>query len=477
MRRLMPNFRNKLFFYITLYTFLITPANFDFLKSNTQTITDWARITTVSVQKIIAPTTIGELQNIVRKASEKKQKISILGAGYSQGGQTAYKNGIVIDMRNFKSITNFDIKNQKITVQAGVTWQEIQKYIDPYNLSIKAMQSYYNFSVGGSLSVNVHGRNNKYGQIIETVESIKIVLADGSLINANRQENYDIFRAAIGGYGYLGIIVEATLSLTQNSKMARKVVLMPAKNYKKFFFDQIHDNPEVIMHNGNLYPNDFNKVLSITWYKTNEDLTIKERLLEPGKVYPKELIGMQILRRVNATKKLRAKFEPKILNTKTVVMRNFIMADDTKSLQPLLTFPTSHILQEYFIPCDQFDRFVKLLRNTINDYNVNVINCSIRYVKKNTESILSYASKDSFSFVLYINILNTDSGKKATQKWTQELIDNALICGGTFYLPYQLSARKDQLLKAYPNFKEFLKIKNHYDPQSIFSNELFRKYN
>lgn len=379
-------------------------------------------------------------------------------------------------MQSLKAITHFDKKAKKITVQAGITWKKILEYIDPYNLSIGSMQSYYNFSVGGSLSVNVHGRDNAHGQLISTVESIKMIMSDGSLITASRQENYDLFRAAIGGYGYLGIIVEATLHLTKNCKLAREVRLLSINEYKKFFNDHIYNNPEVIVHNGNLYPNDFKQVLSIAWKKTDLPLTTNERIQQTQPIYLLELIGLQIARRIDKAKEWRAQLEPKMLAKEEIAMRNNIIAYDTKSLQPLITFPTSHILQEYFIPCDKFDMFVQHLNSILSKHQVNVQNCSIRFVKKNTESLLSYAQHDSFSFVLYINILNTQSGKDATQEWTQQLIEQALLCGGSFYLPYLLSARPDQLLKAYPNFNKFLEVKKKYDSQGLFSNELFKKY-
>ncbi len=460
-------FNKKLIFSLIIPVFALLPAD---------KVVDWASITSTPVQKIVKPTCINEIQDVVREATLKKQKVSIWGAGYSQGGQTAYKDGIVVDMRKFNSILKLDVFNKKITVRAGATWKQIIEHIDPYNLSIQSMQSYYNFSVGGSLSVNVHGRQGTSSQLISTVESIKIILADGSLITASRQENYDIFRAAIGGYGYMGIIVEATLNLTENVKIYREVRLIDVKDYKKFFEENIQNRPDIVLHNGNLYPNQFNEVLSIAWKKTDEPLTTRDRFRDPEKLYFAELVGLQILRRVSKAREWRAGLEPKVLNNTQVAMRNFVMAEDTKSLEPLIAFPTSHILQEYFIPCDQFDNFVDELRKIINYYNVNVLNCSIRYVKKNSESLLSYAQQDSFSFVLYINILNMQYGKDATQQWTQELIDQAIKCGGSFYLPYLLSARKDQLLSAYPNFQEFLNTKKKYDPNGIFSNELFRKY-
>ena len=160
------------------------------------------------------------------------------------------------------------------------------------------MQSYNDFTVGGSLSVNVHGRNLDRGQLIETVESIKVLLADGSFVTASRTENSDLFVAAVGGYGAFGIIIEATLLLTENTKIIRSFERLRSEEFQKYFFENIYNNPTVSLYNANLYPNDFNEILSIAWYKTDDKLTISERLQKKKMIYLKDMILEQLLRRI-----------------------------------------------------------------------------------------------------------------------------------------------------------------------------------
>lgn len=51
-------------------------------------------------------------------------------------------------MRSMKRIIDFSQEHKTITVEAGITWRDIQDYIDPYDLSIMTMQTYSNFTVG-----------------------------------------------------------------------------------------------------------------------------------------------------------------------------------------------------------------------------------------------------------------------------------------------------------------------------------------
>src|SRR3990167_4783129 len=281
-----------------------------------------SRLSPTLVSDIIKPNSVEELQNIIRSTNNS---ISFAGGRFSQGGQTAYPGGLVIDTTNLNKITNFDPDQKTITLQPGIKWKDVQKYIDPYNLSIQVMQSYNDFTVGGSLSVNVHSRD-LLGSIIKTVKSIKIIMADGSIKTASRQENVDLFDAAIGGYGLLGPIIEATIELTDNNKIERVVEIMDLEKYPDYFFNNIYNNKKVEFHNANIYPNEFKELLAITWYVTDKPVTTKNRLQEKG-LYLKEKIEEQI--------------EPKRLREPAIVWRNYEMSYSVESLEPIVRFPTT----------------------------------------------------------------------------------------------------------------------------------------
>src|SRR5438445_6939345 len=72
-----------------------------------QYITDQLGITSIPVANIITPNSIEELQTAVRIST---LPISIAGACYSQGGQTGYPNGLVIDMNKLNKIVSLNKK-------------------------------------------------------------------------------------------------------------------------------------------------------------------------------------------------------------------------------------------------------------------------------------------------------------------------------------------------------------------------------
>lgn len=436
-------------------------------------ITDVSQTSVIPVRNVLRPTTITQLQTIVALA---QYPISIAGGRFSQGGQIAYPEGIVVDITHLNKIISLDIAAQEITVEAGITWAAIQKSLAPHKLSVKVMQSYNDFTVGGSLSVNVHGRDIHYGPLIDTVKSIEILLADGSLQTASRTQNPDLFAGAIGGYGALGIITKATLSLTPNIKIQRTIKQMPIEDYPKYFLETIKNDPKAVLHNADLYPTDFKKISSITWYQTNAPLTNSQALQTPQKFYPGQLLAEQALRRISPLHSLRPSADAKIKQAPTVVWRNYEMSSTVQSLEPLVRFPTTSVLQEYFVPMNQLLPFINTMRIYAAHYDINIINISIRYIPQNTESMLAYSKQECFSLVFYINIVNTQAGLDEAQIWTRKLIDLALGLQGSYYLPYQLFGTLAQVKSAYPHWDEFIALKQQYDPTNKFSNSLLKKY-
>jgi FAD/FMN-containing dehydrogenase len=124
-----------------------------FLKE--QIVNDVTGLNPVAVWAIAKPQTIEE---VVEAIVQYQGSISVGGGHFSMGGQTASPSSLHLDMRQMNKVIWFSPMTKTIRVQAGIRWCDIQRFIDPHDLSVKIMQTYANFTVGGSLSVNVHGR-------------------------------------------------------------------------------------------------------------------------------------------------------------------------------------------------------------------------------------------------------------------------------------------------------------------------------
>ncbi|TGL71035.1 FAD-binding oxidoreductase [Leptospira kmetyi] len=437
-------------------------------------VNDVTQINPIPVNRVVTPTTLDEIQDLVKNHDGP---ISIGGGRFSMGGQIATENALFIDTRGFDKILSFDPKAKLITVEPGITWRKLQEFIDPFDLSVQIKQTYSNFTVGGSLSVNAHGRYVGYGPMILSVRSIKLVLADGKSMNASPKENPELFYAAVGGYGAIGIITEVALQLTDNKKVKRFVKKLPITEYKKFFFENIRNNPKAQFHNGDIYPPAYENVNAVTWEETEEPVTVPDKIVPIKESYWLENLIYFWLTELPYGKELRESvLDPLYYRKDRIVWRNYEASYDVQELEPPTRKISTYVLQEYFVPVEKFDEFYPLMRNILRKHDANVMNISIRHSKADSGSLMAWGRTEVFSFVVYYKQRVYASAKNEVGVWTRELIDAVTSVGGAYYLPYQLHATVTQFHKAYPNANRFFALKRRLDPKYKFRNKLWDKY-
>ncbi|MGI9249402.1 MAG: FAD-binding oxidoreductase [Woeseiaceae bacterium] len=437
-------------------------------------VNDITELNPVPMTRVVAPKSIDEIVASIKTSSGP---ISIGGGRYSMGGQTAIDNGLQLDMRDYDQVVSFRPANREITVQSGMSWRELQEYIDPHDLSVKIMQTYANFSVGGSLSVNVHGRYIGHGPIISSIKAIQIVLADGSVHRATPEENSHLFFAAIGGYGGIGVISEVTLELATNEKVARRTTTMPITEYRKHFVDNVRDNKTVVFHNADIYPPDYEELRDVSWYISDEPLTIDERIIATDEDY---FLLPKLIKFTNTGsfgKWLRsAVIDPVYYSSDRVAWRNWEASYDVRELGEGDRSKTTWVLQEYFIPVENFDRFVPKMRAIFQEYDVDVVNVSIRHALPDPGSYLAWARDEVYAFVVYHSQGTSNEEKEEVATWTRAMIDAILSENGSYYLPYQPHATIAQFRAAYPNAEKYFAVKRDVDPDNRFQNKLWEKY-
>jgi FAD/FMN-containing dehydrogenase len=461
-------------FYLFILIKISGDTSFDYTLTNNR-INDVTQLNPIQVNKIIKPTKPAEIKKALLSTTGP---VSIGGGKYSMGGQTAFENSLHIDMRSFNQILDFNKKEKTITVQPGITWRAIQDYIDQHNLSVKIMQTYANFTVGGSISVNCHGRYIGHGPIISSVREIKIMTIDGTKITANRNQNTEIFNAAIGGYGGIGVLIEATLDLEENTKVERHAQKISAKEYNAFFKENIAENAEVIFQNGDLYPPNYDQVMNISWHVSEKELTEEDRLRPRDESYwlEQRLVGLVAWGDFGKWVR-RSMIDPLYYRSEKVVWRNNEASYNVLELEPKSREKSTYVLQEYFIPVDNINSFIPKMKAVYEKYNVNVINVSLRHAKPDEESYLSWAIEEVFAFVIYYKQKTTAEAKENVRQWTVEMTDAILSENGSWYLPYQPHATVEQFNQAYPNAGKYFALKDSLDNDHRFTNKLLDKYN
>jgi FAD/FMN-containing dehydrogenase len=134
------------------------------------------------------------------------------------------------------------------------------------------------------------------------------------------------------------------------------------------------------------------------------------------------------------------------------------------------------ILHEYFVAPERFAEFVAACREIIPPSGQDLLNVTLRHVEADTTSVLSFAPAARIAAVMLFPQAMTADGEESMRAMTEKLIDRVLALGGSYYLPYRLHARGDQLRAAYPRIEEFVAKKRAHDPQLRFRNMMWEKY-
>jgi len=444
------------------------------MQQNTMIVNDVTGLNPVAVWAISRPKTVADVADAIRRTDGP---ISVGGGHFSMGGQTASPGSLHLDMRDMNQVIAFFPQDKIIRVQAGIRWCDIQRFVDPHGLAVKIMQTYANFTVGGALSVNCHGRYMGLGPVVLSVRAIKVVLADGSEQEASPTDNAELFYAVIGGYGGVAVIVEAELSLADNVKVKRLARKMSAAEYISHFKAKVRYFQDAVFHNADLYPPHYRKVRSVTWARTDEAATEPRRLQQGGQSYP---LNRYFVWAVTETPfgKWRREYliDPLLYMFRKVHWRNFEAGYDVAELEPASRKHTTYVLQEYFIPVERFDDFVPKMAEVLQRHRVNALNVSVRHAQQDPGTMLAWARGETFAFVLYYKQRTRDNAINRVSVWTRELIDAAISVGGSYYLPYQPHATARQFHAAYPRAAELFAMKRRLDPQFRFRNVLWDTY-
>ena len=432
------------------------------------------RLYTVEVARIETPRSTEE---VVRSLRAWPGRVAVGGGRFSMGGQVAIAGGLHVDMRQMKRVVWLKSPERRVRVQAGLAWRDLQDMLDPQGLAVRTMQSYSNFTVGGALSVNAHGRYVGHGPVGNSVRALQLVLADGEVLECDRERNTDLFRAAIGGYGAIGVITEVELDLDENTRMERTIESIPLAGYPAYFASKVLGDPTSVMHNADLVPPTFDAPIGITWRRTDKPATQPQRLVPRNLAYSLQRNGLLAMTELPGVSSLRAPVTEFVARgSHEVAWRNHEASLDVASLEPYTRRFSTFALDEFFVPPRRFESFVREMGRILRERRVNAVNVSIRHSPPDLLSLLPWAHEEVFSFVLFYKQRIHAKAQAEVGVWTRELIDAALAHEGRYYLPYQLHATREQFERAYPEVAQLRALKARIDPAGRFMNSLWQKY-
>jgi FAD/FMN-containing dehydrogenase len=416
----------------------------------------------------------------LKAAAADGRPVSVGAARHSMGGQALARDGVAMTLDVKPAVNSWiviDRDTKTYLVAAGARWRQVIGALDSVGFSPAVMQSNHDFGVAATLSVNAHGWPVPYGPFGATVGAFRLMLASGDLVACSPAENPELFALATGGYGLLGVIVDLEPAMVENTLLRPAHELLPAAQLGPRMVAAIAQDPAVRMAYGRLAVDAqrFLREAMLVTYRpvagTPPAATSGGLMVSVSREVFRAQIGSDTAKRARWYAETVA--GPKA--SSGIASRNRLLNEPVANLAGRDRSRTD-ILHEYFLPAAGLEPFLAACRAAIPGSHQDLLNVTLRYVAADRTGVLAYAPEPRVAAVMLFSQRMTRVDDEDMAAMTRRLVDAALDAGGSFYLPYRLHARRDQVRRAYPRLDEFVARKRHYDPGLLFRNTMWNRY-
>lgn len=418
---------------------------------------------------------VDRLRSELEEARAEGRPINIGAARHSMGGQAIPKDGTAITLDD--AMLEFDSANRSYLVHAGARWSQIIAALDPLGASPKVMQSNNDFGVAATFCVNAHGWPAPLGPMGATVKAIELMLPDGELMTASRDQNPEMFAGSMGGYGLTGAILSMEVEAEKNWRLEPTFEHLEARAFAPAFMTALQD-PDVNMAYGRLnvdHDRFFQDALLITYRPAADQEGLPPAagsglMSHLARYVYRAQLGNDRMKRLRWG--IETRLGPALAGAST---RNSLINEPVATLDDRDPNRTD-ILHEYFVAPDRFVEFLELCRAVIPASYQEFLNVTLRYIAPDRESWLSYAPVGRIAAVMSFSQEKTARAEADMARMTRDLVEGMIAIGGSYYLPYRPHPTVDQFQRAYPRAAEFAAAKRALDPDLIFRNNLWDQY-
>lgn len=218
--------------------------------------TNWAGNLRYHADKVFAPRTVEDVQQIVRETAS----LRALGSRHSFN-TIADSTTNQISLLHLDSI-DLDEKAHTVTVGAGVRYGTLAPVIDAKGYAVHNLASLPHITVAGAIATATHGSGVHNGNLSTAVRGLEIVTVDGEIKHLTPADPH--FAGAVVGLGSLGIVTKVTLAVQPRFDMTQVV-------YRYLPMAQLEHNLEAIMSAGysvSLFTDWQNDRIAQVWIKS-----------------------------------------------------------------------------------------------------------------------------------------------------------------------------------------------------------------
>ncbi|MCS7482940.1 FAD-binding protein [Umezawaea endophytica] len=160
---------------------------------------------------VLRPRRVEDIAAMIAFCARHRITVAARGAKHTVYGQGLVPEGLVVDMSFLHGIHT--VGEDFVDVDAGVLWHDLVVEAADRGVRFPALTHFLGLTVGGTLSVGGISAAYRYGGQVELVREMQVVTGRGDVVWCSRQQHPDLFAAALGGLGQVGIITRVRLEM------------------------------------------------------------------------------------------------------------------------------------------------------------------------------------------------------------------------------------------------------------------------
>ena len=120
-----------------------------------------------------------------------------------------------LDLSHFNQVIRVDEKEASAEVEGLTTYEDLVRETLPFNLMPAVVPQLKSITVGGAVAgIGIESSSFKCGFVHETMLELEVLLPDGSVVVATRENEYsDLFLGFPNSYGTLGYALRTVVKL------------------------------------------------------------------------------------------------------------------------------------------------------------------------------------------------------------------------------------------------------------------------
>ncbi len=200
--------------------------------------------------RVFRPTGVEQIADAFADVRAQGGTLALRGAGCSYGDASTNRGGHVLDLTGMNRIRSFDPQSGVAVCEPGVTVRDLWRTSIGYGYWPRVVSGTMQVTMGGAAAMNIHGKNNyRLGSFGEGVRSFELMTPKGELVRCSREQNSDLFHAAIGGFGMLGCFTSLEIETKRVHSGRMRVWGIVARDLDHNFeiLEDLHDKADYLV--------------------------------------------------------------------------------------------------------------------------------------------------------------------------------------------------------------------------------------